>query len=83
MAECVHVITRTRPMNKKETDRGSKSILTHDLKSQSISITHPNEKDNEKSFTFDAVFDWDSEQKNVYEQCAFNMVESVIEGESF
>ena len=70
-------------MNKKELDRGSKSIVTHDQKTQNITVTHPNESDNQKSFTFDCVFDWDSQQKVVYEQCAFNMVESVIEGKFF
>ena len=80
MAECVHVITRTRPMNQKEKDRGSRSIVTHDSKKNQITIEHPDEKDNQKSFTFDSVFDWDSQQTEVYEHCAFKMIESVIEG---
>jgi DNA replication protein DnaC len=67
-------------MNKKETDRGCKSCVTHDVKLNQITITHPNEKDNQKSFTFDAVFDHTSKQKDVYSRCAYNMVESVAEG---
>ena len=67
-------------MNKNEIERGSRSVLTHDIKLNQITITHPTEKDNQKSFTFDAVFDEFSKQKDVYSKCAYQMVESVAEG---
>lgn len=80
MTECVMVMTRTRPMNKKELDRGCKSVIKHDTKTNQISVCHPDEKDNQKSYTFDAVFDETSRQKDVYMKCAYNMVENVAEG---
>ena len=33
-----------------------------------------------KQFTYDQVFDVDSDQQSVYDECAFSLVESVIEG---
>lgn len=33
-----------------------------------------------KSFTYDAVYDWNSTQREVYDESAFPLVESVLEG---
>ena len=33
-----------------------------------------------KAFSFDAVYDWNSSQRQVYDESAFPLVESVIEG---
>jgi kinesin family protein 3/17 len=33
-----------------------------------------------KNFTYDAVYDWNSTQRAVYDQSAFPLVESVLEG---
>ena len=33
-----------------------------------------------KQFTYDQVFDVDSEQSQVYDECAFGLVESVLKG---
>jgi len=40
----------------------------------------PGEKELPKSFVFDAVFGTESSQKAVYEEAAFSLVESVLEG---
>jgi len=34
----------------------------------------------EKAFTYDAVYDWNSNQRAVYDESAFPLVESVLEG---
>ena len=34
----------------------------------------------EKAFTYDAVYDWNSTQRSVYDESAFPLVESVLEG---
>ena len=80
MSECVKVVTRSRPMSKKEIEIGSKSCIEVDLKSNSTTIVHPSENDNKKTFTFDFVFDGNSKQKDVYDRCAFPLVENCIEG---
>ena len=45
-----------------------------------INIIKPDEAANVKSFTYDAVYDTDSLQQVVYDESAFPLVESVIEG---
>ncbi|CDW75636.1 kinesin motor domain containing protein [Stylonychia lemnae] len=45
-----------------------------------ICITKPDEAQNAKVFSYDSVYDVDSLQQNVYDESAFPLVESVIEG---
>lgn len=51
-----------------------------DSRDNQIAIIKPDEESNQKSFAFDAVYDWDSQQQVVYDESAFPLVESVIEG---
>jgi hypothetical protein len=44
MSECVKVVVRARPMNKKETDNGSKCCLVFKEAAKQIQITNLNEK---------------------------------------
>ena len=39
-----------------------------------------NKEEKERAFTYDAVFDWNSEQRGVYDEGAFSLVESVMNG---
>lgn len=91
--ETVKVMVRTRPMNQKEFDRGihsklyyfiigCKRIVLNDKSASSVSITKPDEGSSEipRTFTFDLVYGEDSNQNEVYDECAFGLVESVIEG---
>eukprot|EP00818_Percolomonas_sp_WS_P005293 CAMPEP_0117439294 /NCGR_PEP_ID=MMETSP0759-20121206/2492_1 /TAXON_ID=63605 /ORGANISM="Percolomonas cosmopolitus, Strain WS" /LENGTH=690 /DNA_ID=CAMNT_0005231007 /DNA_START=2534 /DNA_END=4606 /DNA_ORIENTATION=- len=45
-----------------------------------ITITKPDHKDNQKMFTFDAVYDEDSTQLEVYKHTALPIVDSVLDG---
>jgi len=45
-----------------------------------ISIQNPNKENSPKGFTFDAVYDQYSTQKMVYDETAFPLVESVLDG---
>ena len=51
-----------------------------DSRDNQITIVKPDEDSNQKSFAFDAVYDQDSQQQVVYDESAFPLVESVIEG---
>jgi hypothetical protein len=75
--ECVKVMVRARPMNKKEIDNGSQNVVSID--SSLCSVTIQNEG-GPRTFTFDMVYDGDSLQQTVYDECAFSLVENVIEG---
>lgn len=45
-----------------------------------VTVTHPKEKDNVRTFTYDAVFSSTSTQKSIYTKSAFPLVESVLDG---
>lgn len=80
--ETVRVVVRCRPLNGKETADGRARIVEMDTKSGSIQVRNPKADASEppKVFTFDAVFDWNSEQKPVYDNTARPIVNSVLEG---
>jgi len=73
-------MVRVRPMNQREKDKNCKNIVEVDTAAMQITLTNPEDNDTQKVFSFDAVFPQDSPQQTVYEQAAFQLVESVIEG---
>lgn len=60
-SECVKVMVRCRPMNSKETARGSQSICNIDKPTNQV-ILRPNEEGgpSEKIFAYDSVYGVDS-----------------------
>jgi len=79
-AECVKVMVRVRPMNSKENQSGFHNCVKIDQQLNQIVIMKPNDRESEKTFTFDTVFTPDALQQSIYEQSAFPLVESVVEG---
>ena len=73
-------MVRCRPMNQKESDRGCTWIVTVDKGYAQINLTKPNSGEIDKNFSFDSVYGQDSLQQTVYDESAFPLVESVIEG---
>lgn len=55
-----------------------------DLERKQVLISNPDPRDMHenapRSFTFDLVFDWNSQQLPVFELCALPIVNSVLEG---
>eukprot|EP00347_Sterkiella_histriomuscorum_P004399 403360607 len=78
--ETVKVMVRVRPMNTKEKQKGCKSCVQVDTQQNQVYISKPDETSNQKAFAFDSVYDIDSKQQSVYDEGAFPLVESVIEG---
>lgn len=85
-SECVKVMVRCRPMNGMEKQKGKSvlniacvKIVDVDYKLNQITIKRPDSKET-KNFTYDAVYDDDSTQQQVYDDSAFSLVESVLEG---
>jgi hypothetical protein len=77
--ETVKVVVRVRPLNEKEIARGCQSIVEVErqlgqLSINSISTQVP------KTFAFDSVYGQDSRQRVIYDETAFPLVESVLEG---
>ncbi|XP_074602042.1 osmotic avoidance abnormal protein 3-like isoform X2 [Brevipalpus obovatus] len=79
--ESVKVAVRCRPLNKKEKDLRSKSIIEIDSSLGQCSIYNPHEPDSPpKPFTFDGTYDVDSTTEQLYNEIVFPIVESVTEG---
>jgi len=79
MSECVKVAVRCRPMSESEKAEGQIPVVKVDSSRNEIYLNNP-KKGEEKQFTFDYTYCHNSLQKDVYEQCAYSLIESVIEG---
>ena len=79
-SESVKVMVRCRPMSQKEIDRGCSCIVTVDKAYGQINLAKPNSGEIDKTFSFDSVYGQDSQQRSIYDESAFPLVESVIEG---
>lgn len=81
-SECVRVVVRCRPLNAKERGDQRQRIVDVDTAARQVVLRSPAAGAGEppKSFTFDAVFDWDSQQRTVYADAAMGIVDSVLEG---
>ncbi|XP_060578330.1 kinesin-like protein KIF17 isoform X2 [Ruditapes philippinarum] len=81
MAECVKVIVRCRPMNKREEDLKCKCVIEMTGARAQCAITNPGDaKAPPKSFTFDGAYFVDSTTENIYNEIAYPLVEGVTEG---
>ncbi|XP_012280410.1 kinesin-like protein KIF3A isoform X2 [Orussus abietinus] len=80
--ENVRVVVRVRPLNGKELDGHCKCITTVDALNSEITVENPNAAPGEppKVFSFDAVFDTDSTQVDVYNETARPIVDKVLQG---
>lgn len=80
-AECVKVVIRCRPMSQTETEAGHERIVDMDTKRGTVDVRNPKETGTSpKQFTFDSVYDWNSRQKDLYEETFRALVESVLDG---
>ena len=79
--ESIKVVFRVRPLNsKEEADRRRIVTTAHDDRG-AIEIRNPASfSDPPKVFTFDSVFGPSSSQRQIYDVCAFPIVQSVLEG---
>lgn len=80
--ENVRVVVRVRPLNSKELDAHSKNIIDVDALNGEITIENTNAAHGEppKVFSFDAVFDTDSTQVDIYNETARPIVDKVLQG---
>jgi len=80
--EAVKVVVRCRPLNQKELNEKRDDIVTIDKDLGQISIRPSKDApaDQAKTFTFNAVYGPDSQQRDVYDETAFPLVEQVFDG---
>ena len=77
--ETVKVMVRCRPINSHEHDLKSQICVQIETPLKTVKLTSPHEGI-QKQFTFDKVFDQNMSQASIYEDSAFPLVESVVEG---
>ncbi|CAK9832950.1 Kinesin-like protein KIF3B [Anthophora retusa] len=83
VTQCVQVVVRCRPMDEKELARGYTRVVDAFPSRGVVEIRHPRDdpsSDNVKVFTFDAVYDWNSSQQDLYEETVRPLVSSVLDG---
>ncbi|XP_032666277.1 kinesin-like protein KIF3A [Odontomachus brunneus] len=80
--ENVRVVVRVRPLSSKELDSHCKNITDVDALNSEITVENPNAAQGEppKVFSFDAVFDTDSTQVDIYNETARPIVDKVLQG---
>lgn len=80
--ECVKVVVRCRPMSEKEITDGYDRVLEMFPSKGLIELSSPKNGNGEavKRFTFDAVYDWNSKQQELYDETFRPLVDSVLNG---
>ncbi|XP_065072197.1 kinesin-II 95 kDa subunit-like [Rhopilema esculentum] len=80
-AECVKVVIRCRPMNEKEIAAGHDRVVDMNVKKGNVMLRNPSKKEEApREFTFDAVYDWNSKQRDIYDETFSPLVDSVLNG---
>ena len=69
-------------MNTKEKNNGSTNCVEIDKGTNQVILRTPTDKKSDagRAFTYDAVYDKESNQRGVYDEGAFPLVESVMNG---
>ena len=80
--ECVKVVVRCRPLNHKEVSDGHSSCIEMFPNKGLVEIKNPalGPTDPLKTFTFDAVYDCNSKQLDLYAETFAPLVDSVLDG---
>ncbi|XP_054853326.1 kinesin-like protein KIF3C [Eublepharis macularius] len=82
ISEALKVVVRCRPMNRKEEAADYERILDMDVKLGQVTIRNPRASPGElaKTFTFDAVYDANSKQADLYDETVRPLIDSVLQG---
>uniref|UniRef100_UPI0037E70004 kinesin-like protein KIF3C n=1 Tax=Semicossyphus pulcher TaxID=241346 RepID=UPI0037E70004 len=82
-SESVKVVVRCRPLNRKEESNGPAGcIVQMDLRLGQVILRNPRASSSEpmKTFTFDAVYDANSKQRDLYDESVRPLIDSVLAG---
>ncbi|CAK6977288.1 kinesin-like protein KIF3C [Scomber scombrus] len=82
-SESVKVVVRCRPLNRREESHGpAGGIVQMDLRLGQVIIRNPRAPPSEpqKTFTFDAVYDANSKQRDLYDESVRPLIDSVLAG---
>uniref|UniRef100_A0A4W6DKZ1 Kinesin-like protein n=1 Tax=Lates calcarifer TaxID=8187 RepID=A0A4W6DKZ1_LATCA len=82
-SESVKVVVRCRPLNRKEESNGpAGGIVQMDLRLGQVILRNPRASASEpqKTFTFDAVYDASSKQRDLYDESVRPLIDSALAG---
>ncbi|XP_060907633.1 kinesin-like protein KIF3C [Labrus mixtus] len=82
-SESVKVVVRCRPLNRKEESNGpAGTIIQMDIRLGQVILRNPRAPSSEpqKTFTFDAVYDANSKQRDLYDESVRPLIDSVLDG---
>ncbi|XP_072263384.1 kinesin-like protein KIF3C isoform X2 [Pyxicephalus adspersus] len=81
-SEALKVVVRCRPINRKEEAAGYDRIVDMDVKLGQVTIRNPRANPGElpKTFTFDAVYDANSKQTDLYDETVRPLIDCVLQG---
>ncbi|KAK5852686.1 hypothetical protein PBY51_006536 [Eleginops maclovinus] len=82
-SESVKVVVRCRPLNRKEESIGPAGcIVQMDIRLGQVILRNPRSTASEpqKTFTFDAVYDANSKQRDLYDESVRPLIDSVLAG---
>ncbi|XP_040921093.1 kinesin-like protein KIF3C isoform X2 [Toxotes jaculatrix] len=82
-SESVKVVVRCRPLNRKEESNGpAGGVVQMDLRLGQVILRNPRAPASEpqKTFTFDAVYDANSKQRDLYDESVRPLIDSVLAG---
>lgn len=77
--ETVRVVVRSRPLSNNEQARGNTNILQFDREIHQVAIQEP-KSGVYKTFAYDSVYDFNFSQQELYDESAFPLVESTLQG---
>lgn len=80
MSENVLVVGRCRPFSEKEKKAGHSNITEINVKNGSVKLLNPKNPSEAKQFSFDAMFDANCTQLEVYKATSHKIVEASLEG---
>ncbi|KYQ57477.1 Kinesin-like protein KIF3B [Trachymyrmex zeteki] len=81
--QCVQVVVRCRPMDERETTRNYTRVVDVIPSRGAVEVRHPRDdpsSETVKVFTFDAVYDGNSSQQELYEETVRPLVSSILDG---
>ncbi|XP_076004835.1 kinesin-like protein KIF3C [Genypterus blacodes] len=82
-SESVKVVVRCRPLNRKEESGGPAGVIVKmDLPLGQVILRNPRAplSEPQKTFTFDAVYDASSKQRDLYDESVRPLIDSVLDG---
>lgn len=77
--ESIRVVIRCRPLSENEMKDGREVVVKMNRDTGEVLVHKPGD-DVPKVFTFDSVYDWNSEQEAIFTETAYPIIQNVING---